>query len=393
MDRRDFFDNFVKFAEENKQLAEKAKKTLEKTQRADSLDIKLIESLYNTQNDQFKELIDSSHKDSAVLFQSYDRLNGLIENNQERQNIILNILNKAPTGQLFTPKYAKDQLILSLVRLGNALDVNHQEDLRNLTDTCLMQLTNETLNKKAAAPLAAGLAVGVSSLLGALYVQQHMDFINEGFQTNHNKLIAEIDDLLNSSSQWGVGYTYTAHFIKIVRDFKNKLLNFYQIYLQILPLIVDLETPRTATELLQKADTSEAAVKAYRALNVASQNMSRYIQTIETNFSSESYKARQIEDKGWLTSLLSKTQVLHGGKGLIADDFDDVVRAIGPYKESILELLKMLKQASEFEQSTQQQINQAVEQSKLSAPDNLKDDLDGDLESSLQQMQEIFDLK
>jgi hypothetical protein len=54
--------------------------------------------------------------------------------------------------------------------------------------------------------------------------------------------------------------------------------------------------------------------------------------------------------------LTDKTQILHGGAGLIADDFDDVVHAIVPYKKSVDEILKILMDAKSIEQNAKNQL-------------------------------------
>ena len=373
MTRSEIFDSFVKIAQEKGMISEdapeKAQKKLEKDPRADSLDISAIEALYGVKPDlpkdmQYKKnIIEDAHPNSVVISPAYDRLNGLVENDQERQNIILNILSKPPHGHLIQPKYAEKELVLSLVRLGNTLDLQHNDQLRALSDTCLMQVTDRQPIKKQA---WVWIAAGVAAALGALYVQQHMGFVNEGFQKNHEKLIAEIDDLLNSNSDWGVGYQYSADFKSMVSDFRTKLMSFYNLYQKVLPIIKDLEKPRTAKDLVELAQKPETdtVIKAYRAFRAAADNMLPYITTVEKDFSSESYKTRQIEDKGWMTSLVDKMQIFHGGKGLVADDFDDVVRAISPYKKSVGEIMDVLKKAESLEKAAKDQIQQASFQSQ-----------------------------
>jgi hypothetical protein len=369
MSKSEIFDSFVKIAQEKGMISEdapeKAKKKLEKDHRADSLDISAIEALYGTKPDRPKDMdykrniIEDAHPNSVVISPSYDKLNGLVENDQERQNIILNILSKPPHGHLTQPKYAEKELILSLVRLGNTLDLQKKDNLRELSDVCLGQVTQQPLKKQA---IWIAVAVGVAAAIGALYVQQHMSFVNEGFQKNHEKLIGEIDDLLGANSDWGVGYQYSADFKSMVQDFRSKLMSFYTLYQKVLPIIQDLEKPRTAKDLValsQKPET-DTVIKAYRTFRAAADNMLPYITTIEKDFSSESYKTRQIEDKGWMTSLVDKMQVFHGGKGLVADDFDDVVRAIAPYKKSIGEMMEVLKKAESLEKSAKDQIQQAA---------------------------------
>jgi hypothetical protein len=370
MSNNNVLENFFKIAQEkgliSEDAPEKAKKILERTHRADSLSEEDIAKLYGIKvemakgNEYKKNIMEDAHPTSYIAAPSHDKLNGLVENNIERQNIIINIVNKIPDGHLTQHKYAEKDLILSLVRLGNDLDNRSEDKLRALADTCLMQVAQPQLQKKAFVQTAVLIAIPI--LLGSLYVQQHMSFINEGFDKNHNKLIAEIDDLLTASASWGVGYDYKSEFKDMVQDFKSKLVSFHDLYDKVEPLITDLERPRTAKDLiaLSKAPATNSVVKAYGTLKSAASNMLPYIVAVEKNFSSESYKARQIEDKGFMSSLVDKTQIFHGGKGLVADDFDDVVRAIAPYKKSVAEMVSLLKNAESIEKSAQQKIQDAA---------------------------------
>jgi hypothetical protein len=152
----------------------------------------------------------------------------------------------------------------------------------------------------------------------------------------------------------------------MLQEFKGKLLDFYAMYQKYYSIIVSLEKPKTAKELIalsQKPET-DAVAKAYKVLRAAADDMLPYIATIERNFASESYKTRQVEDKGILTSLVDKVQVLRGGKGLVADDFDDVVRAIAPYKKSVGEMLDVFRKAGSVENSAKTQIQQANAESQ-----------------------------
>lgn len=376
MGNSDILNNFIKIAEEQGLIPldapDKAKKKLEKNPRMDSLSADDLKKLYNVKPEQAKgnkyqrNIIEDAHPTSVIIGPSYDKLNGLVENNNERQDILLHILNKTPNGQLTNHKYAEKNLILSLVRIANDLDNHNQDQLRILADTCLIQVSNcQPLKKEGIAFLAAGL-IAVPVLLGSFYLQQHLSFINEGFEKNHQKLLSELDDLLQASASWGVGYAYKSDFLRMVQDFKNKLTEFYSLFEKVEPIISELEKPKTAQELLEisKHPQTDTVVKAYGELKTAANNMLPYLMMIEKNFSSENYKIKQIEDKGFLSSLVDKMQVLHGGKGLISDDFDDVVRALTPYKKSIFDLVDVLKKAESIEKSAQQQIQDAEMESK-----------------------------
>lgn len=416
MNKSEIFDSFVKIAQDkgliSEDAPEKAKKILEKTHRADSLDISAIEALYGTKPSMPKDMeyerniIEDAHPNSVVISPSYDKLNGLVENNQERQDIILHIVNKTPNGHLTQHKYAKKDLLLSLVRLGDVLDRQNAEQLRVLSDACLEQIASSDLKKKSKitykslkkegfVTLVAG---AVAAVLGTLYAQQHLSFADEGFQQNHNKLISEIDDLLNSNSEFGVGNDYSADFKTMLTDFRSKIMNFYNLYSKVLPVIKEIEKPKDVNALVQISQKPETntVIKACRVLMTAVDNMRPYLNTIEKNFSSESYKNRQIEDKGWISSLVDKTQVLHGGKGLVADDFDDVVRALAPYRKSINDMIEVLNKSQSIEKDAQDKIQQASMQSekdfKSETPANPTsnpseggeyDDLEKDLTSGL----------
>lgn len=379
--KSEVFEAFIKIAEEKGMIPldapDKAKEKLEKNPRWDSLDISAIEALYgvkpNTPKDNQYErnIMQDAHPNASIVSPAHDKLNGLVENNNEQQNILIHIVQKDPDGLSTHRKYAKQDLILSLVRIANDLDNRNQEELRKLADKCLEQTA---IKKEAVGPLAIAAIAIPAALIGALYLQQHLPFVNEGFQKNHQKLIAEIDDLLKSTSEWGVGHQYKQSFLDMVRDFKSRLIAFYDLYRQkVEPIMNELERPKTAQELMEKSKQPESLtiVEAYNDLIKAANDIGTYLDKIAEDFKQEAYKVKQVQETGFLTGLVEKTHALVGGKGLVADDFDDVVRAIGPYKTSIDEILGKLKEAKSLENSAlrdAQKISQRDEMKPEAAP-------------------------
>jgi len=359
MSRSEIFDSFVKIAQEKGMISNdssEAKKKLEQTHRADSLSLSDIEALYGVKPDAPKSMeyehniMENAHPNSIVVSPSYDKLNGLVENNNERQNIILNIVNKTPNGLLTQHKYAEQALLSSLVSVANDLDNKNQEQLRVLADACLMQVytkKSKQLKKEALAPLAIAAIVAIPLAIGGLYLQQHLNDANNGFKQNHDSLVKELDDLITSSNSWGVGVNYEKPLVDMATGFKTKLIEMHNLFNQILPIINELEKPRTAEELVEisKQPKTKDAINAFNLFHKAATNMLTYVQTIQTNFKSEEFKARQTKDKGWLQGLVDKTQILHGGWGMIKDDFDDVNNAIPPYLTSIGQILKIFSDA------------------------------------------------
>ena len=192
----EIFDNFIKIALDKGMITKDPIKKIAKDNG--SSDISSIEALYGTQPklpsemEYKRNIIEDAHPNSVVISPSYDKINGLVENNNERQDIILNILNKTPTGVLTNHKYAEKELILSLVRLGNDLDNKDAEQLRVLADVCLEQVASKPIKKEAwVLPV-----IGVASVIGALYLQQHLPMQHQEFSKDNAQLIKEIEEQL-----------------------------------------------------------------------------------------------------------------------------------------------------------------------------------------------------
>jgi cell fate (sporulation/competence/biofilm development) regulator YlbF (YheA/YmcA/DUF963 family) len=388
MRKSEIFENYIKIAQEKGLVSgvtsEQAKKKLEENPRVDSLSVKDIEGLYNTKPESPKDMkydrniMEKAHPKSVIIAPSHDKLNGLVENNNERQDIIMHILHKFPGGQLQNRKYAEKELILNLVRLGNDLDNNNKEELRVLADTCLQQMT-----KKAAAPLipVAAILTGfgitvaeVAAVIGVIYFQQHHNFINEGFEKNHEKLITELDDFLNSSDSWqtmlGFGYEYKENFLQQIRDFKSKLEKFYNDYKEVMPDIEQVERLDTPANILNfhKQTNAQNILSSYNKLREDFVNMSTYITGIQKNFKNESYKLRQIKEKGFFARQIDRLQLLHGGGGIVADDFDDVRRAIPPYEQSIKDTVELFTKSKEAEATSKEKLEAANAETSKTMP-------------------------
>jgi predicted DNA-binding protein YlxM (UPF0122 family) len=252
--------------------------------------------------------------------------------------------------------------MLALVRTANQLDNADEEKLMSLADSCIVNLKKKTLGfkKEAIGPLAV---VGITAaLLGALYVQQHMPMANSGFVENHKKLIAEINDLLEDEANFaGVGTDYAPKFKLMLIQLKEKLEMFYSAFNKNFEIITEISKPRTAEELenLQATPIAQKSVEAYNLLYKILKSNMPFILAIESNFKSETYKALQIKQKGIINRFVDWFQVFRGGKGLIADDFDDVRRAIPNYIKSCGEILEILEKGKNFEKKSAEQLSKA----------------------------------
>lgn len=353
MSKSEIFDRFTKIAQEKGLVSsEKSRKILEETSRADSLSPDDIKKLYQVKNnppkgmDYKNNIMEIAHKDSVIAGPSYDKLNGLVENNIERQNILLHIVNKRNDGLLVQRKYAQKELILSLVKIANDMDNKDKNKLRTLADTCLSQAK---LQKKAAVPVAL-IAGIVTALAGAFYIQQHVKNFNQGYKNNYRRLREAIDNILNEDISMGFGYKFTDDCVQMMRKFAQKISKFDQMYQIVSPYLMSIKEPKTRDELNEfvKTQNPEILVRAYVIINNYVNNMIPYLNDMKDFFTEEN-KANLIEDRGFATGLIDQTQILHGGKGLISDQFDKLVQAIPAYQSSLLYIAKELEKAKEYE--------------------------------------------
>lgn len=359
--RSDIFDEYVKIAKEKGLVSSDSKKKLESTHRADSLSITDIEALYGVKPNLPKNMeyeyniMENAHLNSIVLSPSYDKLNGLVENNNERQNIILNIINKTPNGQLTQKKYAEQAFIASLVCTANDLDNRNKDELRILADACLMQVySRNKLKKEAAAPMVMviGIGLGVAALFGALYAHQHLPNMSEGLKQDYDILNSKLDALLGSDIFWGIaGHEFDDKLKQDVSGFKERLEHLMAAYDEVDSIIRDIEVPEDFTKLKRTINEPQTAkvIAAYNKLSNIIIEISSYINKMEKNFASVAYKKRHTKDKGFVTSLSEKTHILGGSTSLIGDDFQNVINAIGPFKEDVSEVVKLIKEAKDWE--------------------------------------------
>ncbi len=150
----DVLKAYNKLMEQKKKQAAQESAALKKYKNSDrprvgSDDKETIEKLYNLKPEGYKydkNLAEVAHPDKVILFKSHDKINSLIENENERQTIDLNIFNRHPTGQLAAHKYASE-LVMSLTRVANDLDNRSQDELRALADICLSQFHNKIVKQ------------------------------------------------------------------------------------------------------------------------------------------------------------------------------------------------------------------------------------------------------
>lgn len=152
MRHSDIFEAYAKLSEKEgivKEAVEEEKSSSKS--RYSKEQIETIEALYGVRPETIpgmeyeNNLSEYAHPNAVVISDSYDKINGLVENITERQNIIINkILSKPPSGGLIQHKDASKGLGMQLIRIANDMDAADEEEIRLLADECF-----DALQKKA----------------------------------------------------------------------------------------------------------------------------------------------------------------------------------------------------------------------------------------------------
>ncbi len=347
----DIFEKYAELAIERGLISkgEGAKEKLEKNPRWDSQDLSAIELLYGVKPDAPKEMeykkniVEVAHPNAVIVSPAHDALNGLVENINERNNILINIVMKPVDGQHTGRKYASDELVRSLVRIANDMDNKESDELRVLADTCL-----EQIHKKGWAMLAVGAEV---ALLGGIYMQQHMDMADNGFEANALSLKNELGDFKGDHL---IGTDYTENFQKSVDQIIERIDLLLAKYKEFRVSIDALQKPKDLEEMRiylegrgvtgpEKGDFS----KMYQEFNALVTRAYTLFGQIEKRFTEQSYQNEQMKNVGLgerANRLLGK--FFSGDKlSLVSNDFLDVLRALVPFKKSLESTLKVLQEA------------------------------------------------
>jgi hypothetical protein len=382
------WDEYVKIALDKGLIKEAEAEHTErntKSPRWDSKDISAIEALYGVKPDAPKamdyqhNIMEVAHPNSMVIAPSYDKLNGLVENEMERQNILMHIVYKEPEmgspnqgryplapAMLFpntmgnVPKYAQKDLLMSLVRVANDMDNKDKEELRVLADACLTQLHSLGITKQVILPLAGMVPwlAAAAAILGVIYVHEHLAASDQGIKENYTRLQSQLQDFLDASETLGFGHQYDAFLKQEVAQVQAQLQEFWSAYSEAMPLLLAMEKPSNSQDLAQQSQKPQAQdfVHAFQVITDEASKVFDMLNKIEQQFNNPDFKAEHTQEKGAITSLLDKIPFLHGGKGsLTADDFDDVVNAIPPFMDSVKRLRDTLAKASQHKDAILEQ--------------------------------------
>jgi len=200
----EIFDNYVKIMTE-KGFVKEADVMTQEDKESDEDYKETIQALYGNEiktNDSTKNIIDQAHPEKVIIAPSYDRLNGLVENINERHDIMVGIVNRKPKGMHTQHRYAKKELLDELVRLGFQFDNEGDEDLSKMADECADKLVKQAFWPVAlvwTAKVLAGIATA-----GWIKTKIY-GHISQGVKPDTEKAITSLQELRQSVSSANYG--------------------------------------------------------------------------------------------------------------------------------------------------------------------------------------------
>lgn len=170
--------------------------------RYDSVTLSDIELLYGIKpNGDDDKILEKAHPEPVVIAPAYDRVNGLVENLQERHNIMCGIARKPNNALLTQHRYveAHNELLNEVIKVGFLLDSQNDEALTILADSCAERIT-----KVAALPplVIAGIIAGVAALVGgerAVFSSNNPK--SQGIKQDAQRTMIELDEAIDDYPQ------------------------------------------------------------------------------------------------------------------------------------------------------------------------------------------------
>lgn len=155
------------------------------------------EELYNLKPNGDEDILQKAHPKPVVVSPAYDKLNGLVENLQERHKIMVEIAKKPNHGRLtefLLNIKAYNDLNDSLIKAAFLLDRDEQEDLMVVADESICQL--EKVGAGLVLPIAA-IVLPIAAILGGM-IYTGNNPASQGFKNDLAKAITEVKDCVTN---------------------------------------------------------------------------------------------------------------------------------------------------------------------------------------------------
>lgn len=251
----DVFDEYCRIMEEKGHIRKDAQESKSPTrvEKETSEDYReKIKALYGLDiklNDSNKSIIEQAHPETVVVAPAYDRMNAVVENIQERHNVMTGIALKPNNGNLTQHRYAKKQLLDELIRLGFNLDNEGEEELAKQATIIAAEFAEEKPIKKEAAAITTAIALGIGAVAAWGFVKNNfLGYVDQGVKRDTERAIGALNDMMDSVD--GADKAKLERFVLAFERFKDESDKAFEIL------------SRSGIKADPKLETSEDILKA-----------------------------------------------------------------------------------------------------------------------------------
>lgn len=354
--KSEVFEEYIKIMKENG-LTKKAQRANLPEKKKENID-----NLYEAKEKNiYSKMLQEAHPNKVIFGPTYDPINALVENNVERQQIMLNIVNRNPTGQLDHKKYAETQLKLSLLKAANELNNQNNANLQVLANDCLYKL-----EKQAYAFILGAIAASLAILYGLNHYKS--SFADENISVKSAKAIHDIDEVLDAEMSFleMFGEEFTEDAKKDLKNIRQMVIKATEETKKVEKALVISSKIRTAKEAEEFAKSDEA-----KLLQPILEGFKKYAQDLVPAFKEASKKyANNIQktlatkDKGFFTNLVDKAQILRGGYAFARNKLDEVSDSLDGFYKTLEKYGKLLEDILAKKDSIQQDLSTASQSSQ-----------------------------
>lgn len=312
------FDEYAKLAEERGLISKEAYPMDKRVESRTLSDIEILYGIKPNGKEDDKDIVEQAHPETCVMAPAYDKMNGIVENQNQLADIMRNIALRPPNGLYQQKRFisAQQDLVESLVRIGFLMDNKGEVDLMKLADSCAGRL-----EKKAALPLAVPIIMGIVGSLGLLAILNRTDYSLQNVVNNTEMVIRELNDLQGKMDVTAI-LNDMLYLQKLANEFESASKAVGK------PALNDVQDVLQASK---KHPGELKVAKKYRAvLDIIGPKIADYKRYIETAPVASEYKydwMQKVEDVG--RTLFSVTT-----------DKEDVINALGGLEKAVAQAKK-----------------------------------------------------
>jgi len=313
---------------EDQGLLKNAQRSSEAKARPQGIDPEAIQMLYHVKPNgkDEKSIVEQAHPDPAYVAPAYDRMNGLVENVQERQNMMIEIMEDPQHGKLTQHRYVKanNELLQELIRVATYMDNKNQEDLMKLADSCAQGLINPESNFIKSAWVVPAIKIGLTLLSVSGLINNFGGMIDRGVVLNAERAIEELSELTDNLPQYSGVINELIDDIQKISDLNQE--------------ISDMGVSLFDESAKEKAKEGKKKLVDYIKMSREFSSKSRRFVSVLENTKADVYEK-------WVTENLGDPgEILTGlWRGVAGTDAGDVINILETFNKSLNESMQNLK--------------------------------------------------